>query len=105
MTSSSWYTRLRKETLKHVHNIWTGNVYGSINEQPNSSGGVLILAKRGRDMTPKESGKDKANKGKMAWDIYEMRSHRILIMGIYGPANGGEDKKMHNSMKKKSLKY
>ena len=56
-------------------------------------------------MIPKESGKDKANKGRMAWEIYEMRGHRILIMGIYGPANGGEDKKMHNSMKKKSLKY
>ena len=29
----------------------------------------------------------------MAWEIYEIRGHRILIMGIYGPANGGEDKK------------
>ena len=56
-------------------------------------------------MIPKESGKDKANKGRMAWEIYEIRGHRILIMGIYGPANGGEDKKMHNSMKRKSLKY
>ena len=57
-------------------------------------------------MIPKESGKDKANKGRMAWEIYEIRGNRILIMGIYGPANGGEDKKkMHNSMKKKSLKY
>ena len=44
-------------------------------------------------MTPKESGKDKANKGRMAWEIYEIRGNRILIMGIYGPANGGEDKK------------
>ena len=57
------------------------------NEQPNSSGGKLILAKRGLDMTPKESGIDKANKGRMAWEIYEIRGHRILIMGIYGPAN------------------
>ena len=27
----------------------------------------------------------------MAWEIYELRGHRILIMGIYGPPNGGED--------------
>ena len=27
----------------------------------------------------------------MAWEIYEMRGHRILIMGVYGPPNGGED--------------
>ena len=56
-------------------------------------------------MIPKESGKDKADKGRMAWEIYEIRGHRILIMGIYGPANGGEDKKMHTSMKRKSSKY
>jgi hypothetical protein len=44
-------------------------------------------------MIPKESGKDKENKGRMAWEIYEMRGQRILIMGIYGPATAGEDKK------------
>ena len=27
----------------------------------------------------------------MAWEIYEMRGHRILIMGVYGPPGGGED--------------
>ena len=86
-------TRLRKETLKDVHNQWTGNIHSSINEQPNSSGGILILAKRGLDVIPKESGKDKGNKGRMAWEIYEIRGNRILIMGIYGPANGGEDQK------------
>ena len=32
-------------------------------------------------------------KGRMAWEIYELRNHRILIMGIYGPANGGTDTK------------
>ena len=44
-------------------------------------------------MIPKESGKDKGNKGRMAWGMYEIRGKRILIMGIYGPANGGEDRK------------
>ena len=29
----------------------------------------------------------------MAREIYELRGHRILIMAIYGPANGGEDTK------------
>ena len=76
-----------------MENSWSGNVHGSINEQPNSSGGILILARRGLDMVPKESGKDKENKGRMAWEIYEMRGQRILIMGIYGPATAGEDKK------------
>ena len=84
-------TRLGKETLKDVHNQWTGNIHSSINEQANSSGGILILAKRGLDMIPKEPGKDKGNKGRMAWEIYEIRGNRILVMGIYGPANGGED--------------
>ena len=41
----------------------------------------------------------------MAWGIYEIRGNRILTMGIYGPANGGEDQKMHSSMKKRSLKF
>ena len=27
----------------------------------------------------------------MAWEVYEMRGHRILIVGIYGPPNRGED--------------
>ena len=27
----------------------------------------------------------------MAWEIYEMRGHIILIIGVYGPPNGGED--------------
>ena len=27
----------------------------------------------------------------MAWEIYEIRGHRILIIGIYGPPSGGED--------------
>ena len=44
-------------------------------------------------MIPKESGKDKTKKGRMAWEIYELRGHRILIMGIYGPPNGDEDTK------------
>ena len=44
-------------------------------------------------MIPKESGKDKGNKGRMAWGIYEIRENKILIMGIYGPANGRDDKK------------
>ena len=44
-------------------------------------------------MIPKKSGIDKTKKGRMAWEIYELRGHRILIMGIYGPANGGEDTK------------
>ena len=52
---------------------------------------MLILTRRGLDVTPKESGNDKANLGRMAWEIYEMRGHRILILGIYGPPNGGED--------------
>ena len=59
----------------------------------NSSGEILILAKRGLYMITKESGKDKANKGRMVWGIYEIRGTKILIMGIYGPANGREDKK------------
>ena len=44
-------------------------------------------------MIPKESGKDKENKGRMACGICEKRGNKILIMGIYGPANGGEDQK------------
>ena len=44
-------------------------------------------------MIPRESGKDKENKGRMARGIYEIRRNRILTMGIYGPANGGEDQK------------
>ena len=44
-------------------------------------------------MIPKKSGIDKTKKGRMAWEIYELRGHRILIMGIYGPANGGADTK------------
>ena len=44
-------------------------------------------------MILKESGKDKTNKGRMTWEIYELRVPRILIMGIYRPANGGEHKK------------
>ena len=28
--------------------------------------------------------------GRMAWEIYEIRGHRLLIMGIYGPP-GGDD--------------
>ena len=44
-------------------------------------------------MIPKESGKGKANKGRMVWEIYEIRGHIILIMGIYWQANGGGDQK------------
>ena len=84
-------TRLKSESLKKVKNTWTGNIHSSNNERLNSSGGILILTRRGLDVTPKESGKDKANLGRMAWEIYEMRGHRILIMGVYGPPGGGED--------------
>ena len=44
-------------------------------------------------MISKESGKDRGNQGRMAWGIYEIRGNRILVLGIYGPANGGEDNK------------
>ena len=53
--------------------------------------GILILAKRGLDIVPKESGKERANMGKMTWEIYKIRGHRLLVMGIYGPPGGGED--------------
>ena len=66
-------TRLKGESLKKAKNAWTGNVHSSTNDRPNSSGGILILAKRGLDIVPKESGKDSANIGKMAWEIYETR--------------------------------
>ena len=84
-------TRLKGESLKKAKNTWTGNVHSSTNERPNSSGGILILTKRGLDIAPNESEKDNANLGRMAWEIYEIRGHRILIMGIYGPPGGGED--------------
>ena len=42
-------------------------------------------------MIPKELGKDKTKRGRMAWEIYKLRGHRIPIMGLYGPTNGGED--------------
>ena len=56
-------------------------------------------------MIPKESGKDKADKGRMAWEIYEIRGHRILIMGFTDQQMEERTKNMHNSMKRKSLKY
>ena len=43
-------------------------------------------------MMPKESGKDRGNQGRMAWGIYEIRGNRILVIGIYGPANDGQKK-------------
>ena len=63
-----------------VKNTWTGNIHSSNNEMLNSSGGILILTRRGLDVTPKESGTDRANLGRMAWEIYEMRGHIILII-------------------------
>ena len=84
-------TRLKSESLKRAKNTCTGDVNSSNNEKSNGSGGILILTRRGQDVIPKESGKDKANLGKMAWEIYEMSGHRILRVGIYGPPNGGED--------------
>ena len=55
-------------------------------------------------MMPKESGKDRGNQGRMAWGIYEIRGNRILVIGIYGPANDGEKRRRKN-MKNKSLKF
>ena len=68
-------TRLKGESLKKVKNTWTGNVHSSTNKRPNSSGGILILTKRGLDIAPKESGKDNANLGRMAWEIYAIREY------------------------------
>ena len=56
-------TRLKKESLNQVHNTWTGNIHSSINDQPHSSGGILILARRGLDIIPKKYGSDRAKKG------------------------------------------
>ncbi len=39
-------TRLRGDSLKKTKNIWTGNIHSSTNDRPNSSGGILILAKK-----------------------------------------------------------
>ena len=83
-------TRLKGENLKRTKSIWTGNIHSSTNDRPNSSGGILILAKKGLDIIPKESGTDKDNMGRMAWEIYEIRGHKLLIMGMYGPP-GGDD--------------
>ena len=83
-------TRLKGESLKRAKKLWTGNIHSSTNDRPNSSGGILILAKKGLDIIPKESGTDKNNMGRMAWEIYEIREHKLLIMGIYGPP-GGDD--------------
>ena len=76
--------------MKKTKNIWTGNIHHSTNDRPNGSGGILILAKKGLDIIPKESGTDRDSMGRMAWEIYEIRGHKLLIMGIYGPP-GGED--------------
>ena len=84
-------TRLKSESLKRAKSTWTGNVHSSNNERSNSSGGILISTRRGLAVTPKESGRDRANLGRMAWEIYEMRGHRTLMIGVYGPPNGGED--------------
>ena len=86
-------TRLKGESLKKAKTYWTGNIHSSINDRPNSSGGILILAKRGLDIIPRESGQDSAKLGRMAWEIYEIRGHKMLVMGIYGPPDGGEDAK------------
>ena len=75
-------TRLRGESLKKAKTYWTGNIHSSINDRPNSSGGILILAKRGLDIIPRESGQDSAKMGRMAWEIYEIRGHKMLVMGI-----------------------
>ena len=83
-------TRLRGENLKRTKKIWTGNIHSSTNDRPNSSGGILILAKKGLDIIPKESGTDRDNMGRMAWEIYEIRGYKLLIMGIYGPPGGND---------------
>ena len=53
--------RLKSESLKKAKNTGTRNVHSSNNEKSNSSGGILILTRRGLDVIPKESGRDKAN--------------------------------------------
>ena len=65
-------TRLKGENLKRTKSIWTGNIHSSTNDRPNSSGGILILAKKGLDIIPKESGTDKDNMGRMAWKYMKL---------------------------------
>ena len=35
-------TRLKKDSLNQVRNTWTGHIHSSTNDQPHSSGGIII---------------------------------------------------------------
>ena len=37
------------------------------------------------DMEPIKTGQDKEKKGRVAWEVYDSRGNKMLIIGIYGP--------------------
>ena len=60
-------TRLKTNTMKEINNEWKGFNFGTINATPDSSGGILILARKDMDMIPITTGEDTEKKGRVAW--------------------------------------
>ena len=54
-------SRLKKDTLKEIHNTWRGYNYGTVNDTPHG-GCILILARKDMDMEPIETGQDTEKK-------------------------------------------
>ena len=44
--------------MKEINNTWKGYNFGTINAAPDSSGGILILARKDMDMVPTKTGED-----------------------------------------------
>ena len=66
--------------MKEINSTWKGFNFGAINANPDSSGGILILARKDMDMTPIKTGEDTEQKGRLAWGIFDTRDQKLLII-------------------------
>ena len=75
---------------------WKSGIYMSCTPEPRAQAGVAILYRHGLEVHHISEGTDKH--GRLVWNLIELHSKKILIVGVYAPSQGDECTFFKNSI-------
>ena len=81
-------TKFKKQHVDTYRQEWSSGMYNSCTPEDRAQAGVTILFGKGLDITIKETDHGSDSNGRLVWVLGELRSRKILFVGIYAPSEG-----------------
>ena len=81
-------TKFKKEKVDTYRQEWSSGMYNSCTPEDRAQAGVSILFGKGLDITINEKDHGSDSNGRLVWVLGELRSRKVLFVGIYAPSEG-----------------